>query len=96
MVPVDLFPLTAEEWSRAVQALHLTRQQAKIVEQILRGLKDKQVAKALGLSEPTVRTHLTRLFARLGIDDRVQLVLRVLACRRHPHGEHYSSESITS
>ena len=94
-VPDDLFPLTPEEWRRAVVTLRLTRQQAKIVEQILRGLKDKEVAKALGLSEPTVRTHLTRLFARLEVDDRVQLVLRVLACRQHPRGDHDSSKSIT-
>jgi DNA-binding NarL/FixJ family response regulator len=79
---LDLFPLTAQEWKDAIEQLRLTRQQARIVEQILRGLRDKQVAAALNVSEATVRTHLARLFTKLAIDDRVQLVLCVLACRR--------------
>ena len=81
---VDLFPLTAQEWKDAIEQLRLTRQQARIVEQILHGLRDKQVAAALNLSEATVRTHLARLFTKLGVDDRVQMMLCVLACRQRP------------
>jgi DNA-binding CsgD family transcriptional regulator len=83
----DLFPLTAQEWKATIEQLRLTRQQARVVEQILRGLRDKEIAAALKLSEATVRTHLARLFLKLGIDDRVQLVLCVLACRPRPQQE---------
>jgi len=86
--PASLFPLTSDEWHHAMRSLTLTPQQAKIVELILHGRQDKQIASALHLSQATVRTHLARLFARLEINDRVELVLRVLAsCRQDTAGE---------
>lgn len=81
--PSTLFPLTDDEWRCAAHHLALTPQQAKIVKLILHGKRDKQIATSLSLSEATVRTHLTRLFTRLGITDRVELVLLVVACSRH-------------
>jgi DNA-binding NarL/FixJ family response regulator len=83
----NLFPLTPQEWDYASRALMLTRQQTRIVEQLLHGRQDKQIADELRLSRATVRTHLTRLFARLGVLDRLQLVLRVLACVREWHND---------
>ena len=75
-------PLCEVEWQRVVEVLALSPQQARIVELILRGMRDKQIALALGLRVPTVRTHLSRLFARLHIADRVELILKVFAiCR---------------
>jgi len=62
-----------------VETLQLAPQQARIVELILRGLRDKQIAAELGLGVPTVRTYLKRVFVRVGVQDRVELVLRVFA-----------------
>lgn len=59
--------------------MELSPQQSKIVELILRGRKDKEIATALGLQVPTVRTYLGRIFARTGVGSRVELVLRVVA-----------------
>lgn len=70
-------PLTAAEWNYAVKTLGPSPQQAKIVELILRGLKDKQIAAELELGFSTVRTYLDRIFMRLEVADRVELVLRV-------------------
>jgi DNA-binding NarL/FixJ family response regulator len=70
-------PLTADEWEEVIRRLRLTRQQTRIVEQLLGGLHDKQIASALRLSIPTVRTHLRRLSANIGVSDRVELVLRI-------------------
>ncbi|HAU36318.1 MAG TPA: hypothetical protein DCX07_01195 [Phycisphaerales bacterium] len=80
--PTALFPLTDDEWQHAVKHLSLTPQQTKIVKLILHGRRDKQIAKSLSLSEATVRTHLARLFNRIGVADRVELVLLVVACAR--------------
>jgi DNA-binding CsgD family transcriptional regulator len=41
-------------------------------------MTDLQVSKALGISVPTVRTHLARLFEKLDVDGRTGLILRLV------------------
>lgn len=83
MQPAELLKPSGEafDWLPALAALGLSRQQQRVVALILDGKGDKQIAAALGISFHTVRTHLKRIFARLGVGDRVELVLRVLAAR---------------
>ena len=52
-------------------------QQAKVVRLLLHGYQDKQIARELGLGVPTVRTYMARIFARVGAEDRLGLVLHV-------------------
>lgn len=73
------FPFEAKVWDQLVELLELAPQQARIVERILRGMGDKQIARDLGLSVSTVRTYLSRIFVRIHVRDRVQLILRVFA-----------------
>ena len=42
---------------------------------LLDGLPNKLIARRLGISEKTVKTHLTRVFREIGVTDRVQAVL---------------------
>jgi RNA polymerase sigma factor (sigma-70 family) len=39
------------------------------------GLPNKQIARRLGISEKTVKSHLTSIFQRVGVEDRTQAVL---------------------
>jgi DNA-binding CsgD family transcriptional regulator len=39
------------------------------------GLANKQIARRLGISEKTVKAHLTRVFAQIGVTDRTQAAL---------------------
>ena len=39
------------------------------------GLANKQIARRLGIGERTVKAHLTSVFQRLGVSDRVQAAL---------------------
>jgi DNA-binding NarL/FixJ family response regulator len=39
------------------------------------GLANKQIARRLGISEKTVKGHLTNLFQRIGVSDRTQAAL---------------------
>ena len=69
-------PLTPEQWQSVVAAMKLSPQQAAIVAMVLQGKQDKEIAAALGLRRPTVRTYLGRIFSRVGVEDRLGLVIR--------------------
>ena len=42
---------------------------------LLDGLPNKLIAQRLGISEKTVKTHLTNIFRAIDVTDRVQAVL---------------------
>jgi DNA-binding NarL/FixJ family response regulator len=51
----------------------LSQQQQQIVDAIATGCSNKEIAKELSISERTVKYHLTRIFAKLGVTGRTQL-----------------------
>lgn len=53
----------------------LTRAQVEILKLIAQGLAGKQIAARLGISEKTVRNHVSRIYRQLHIFDRSQAVL---------------------
>jgi len=73
------WPLGSDEWTEALASLGLSPQQVKIVELVILGKKDKQIATSLGLKRSTIRTHLRRIFKHLEVADRMELALRVFA-----------------
>lgn len=77
--PSDEFPMNARTWRTVAKSLELSPQQTRIVELILQGKQDKQIAAELSLSVSTVRTYLTRIFDRTQTSDRLILVLRIFA-----------------
>jgi len=44
----------------------------------MRADTDAQIAKTLKIELPTVRTHLARLYRRLGVNSRLETVLHVV------------------
>lgn len=53
----------------------LTRREREIVRQVAVGLRNCEIGTALGISEQTVKTHLGRIFRKLGVRDRLVLAL---------------------
>jgi two-component system nitrate/nitrite response regulator NarL len=53
----------------------LTVREREIITLLGEGLKNSQIAKRLFVSETTVRHHLTSIFSKLGVHDRLQLVI---------------------
>jgi pimeloyl-ACP methyl ester carboxylesterase/DNA-binding CsgD family transcriptional regulator len=54
----------------------LTGREAEILERIAQGLDNAQIAAHLGLSEKTVRNHITRIFDKLAVENRSQAIVR--------------------
>ncbi len=56
----------------------LTDRELEIVRLVAAGKKNKEVAELLAISERTVRTNLTSVFQKLGVRDRIGLVMYAL------------------
>jgi len=52
----------------------LTPREVEVLGAVARGLSNAQVGAELFISEATVKTHLLRIFAKLGVDDRTRAV----------------------
>lgn len=52
----------------------LTQRQDELVRLVGQGLRNKQIADQLGLTEGTVKVHLHAIYAKLGINSRSQLM----------------------
>jgi DNA-binding NarL/FixJ family response regulator len=53
----------------------LSQRELEVVRLVCEGLRNKQIAERLLISESTVRHHLTSIFNKLNLTDRFQLVL---------------------
>jgi DNA-binding NarL/FixJ family response regulator len=53
----------------------LTPRESEVLVLVRRGLANKQIARRLGISERTVKAHLTSVFATIGVADRTQAAL---------------------
>jgi DNA-binding NarL/FixJ family response regulator len=53
----------------------LTDRERQVLTLVSQGLANKAIARRLGVSEKTVKSHLTTVFARIGVTDRTQAAL---------------------
>jgi DNA-binding NarL/FixJ family response regulator len=56
----------------------LTHRESEILQLVARGLTNKQIGYLLGISEQTVKNHLTSLLRKIGAGDRTQAVVYAL------------------
>jgi DNA-binding NarL/FixJ family response regulator len=53
----------------------LTEREQEVLDMVGAGLPNKTIARRLGISERTVKAHLTNVYQRLGVTDRTQAAL---------------------
>lgn len=59
----------------------MTAREAQVAQLVAGGYSNKQIARRLAITERTVKFHLSALFRKLGVDDRLMLALRVAGQR---------------
>ncbi len=65
------------------EVVSLSRRESQLVSLLAQGLKNKEIAYNLGISEGTIKVYLSKLYRKLGVKDRYELALYGL---RHSAG----------
>jgi len=67
--------LTRDDAPPASSGARLTERETAIVGHVAAGLRNKEIARLLGIEEGTVKMHLHNLFRKLGVASRTELAL---------------------
>jgi DNA-binding NarL/FixJ family response regulator len=75
---VDLATVPAGETAELVSRMStLTPQQVRVLMMLGEGLLNKQIAFKLGVSEATIKAHVSAILQKLGVDSRTQAVIAI-------------------
>ena len=72
-------PEVAERLAAREGQSGLSTREIEILELIAKGLRNKEIASALGIGQETVQTHIKRLFVKLHVSDRTAAVTVALS-----------------
>ena len=56
----------------------LTPREKEIFNLLIKNQSTKEIAKTLGISEKTVRNHISHVIQKLGVDSRIQAVFELI------------------
>src|SRR4029077_17328420 len=74
----------------------VTRREAAVVRLAVEGLSNREIAQQLALTEHTVKNYLFRVFDKLGVSNRVELVLSCLDQEENARGEFLGSKGLAN
>ena len=69
---------------KAIEALGLTRRELEMLDFLSSGKTNKEIARDLGLSPNTIKTHLANLYVKLGVKNRTQAVSKAMELSLNP------------
>lgn len=64
-----------DDFSNSPKGEALTKRELEVISMIGLGMKNKEIAKELFISEATVRHHLSSIYSKLCVEDRLNLVI---------------------
>ena len=73
--------------AKTVVITALSKREMEIVRLAASGLSNCEVGQRLSLSESTVKNYLVRVYERLGISTRIELILYILSYDQSPESE---------
>ena len=62
----------------------LSRREMEVIQLVVQGYKNRDIAQSLFISEKTVKNHLSAVFNKLGVSDRLELTLYAFERRLFP------------
>lgn len=65
-------------WLEIAAALNVTKRELQIIQAVFDNLHKTAIAHRIGISVHTTHTHLNRLFKKLNVTTRTELVLRIM------------------
>jgi DNA-binding NarL/FixJ family response regulator len=65
----------------------LTRREREVLACVAQGISNSEIGQKLGISEPTVKTHLTHIFAKLAVKNRLAAALAFYGKGNAPRDE---------
>lgn len=68
----------AERLAERMSGTNLTSRELEVLEQIVRGKSNKEIAGLLKISEATVKSHINNILSKLGVTDRTQAATTAL------------------
>lgn len=80
--PNDGWPISESEWKSIGLSLGLSERELEVVCGIWKGQADADTAATLGVSPRTVHTYVERVYTKLGVHNRIQLVVAILTAAR--------------
>lgn len=84
---VTEFPEAGAGAPRCSSSQMLTARQQDVLRHLCRGASNKMIARALGMTEATVKVHVRQIMNKFGVTNRTQVVLHAV------EGEHFGRES---
>jgi DNA-binding CsgD family transcriptional regulator len=67
-----------DAWRHLTRSLDLSVRESEVARFIFADCTETKIAECLGISHHTVRTHSERLYRKLGVGSRVELVVRLV------------------
>jgi len=75
-VDPEIAERTRQAEAKAASAPPLTRRERELVELVRQGLRNRDIASELGVTEGTVKVYLHAVFEKLGVKNRTELAIR--------------------
>jgi DNA-binding NarL/FixJ family response regulator len=71
------------------RTIKVSKREGELITLVTQGLKNKEIATVMGITEGTVKVYLSRLFGKIGARDRFELAL--IGLRNAPSGMDFGS-----